>query len=110
MNKEQKFQRMAVIKIGGSQYIVKEGDTIKAELPKGASGAVEIREVLLVADADNVKIGKPYVKGAAVTIVVSEQKRGRKLRVLKYKAKTRYRKIIGFRPVVTTLKVEKISA
>jgi large subunit ribosomal protein L21 len=104
------MSKCAIIRLAGSQYIVKEGDIIKTQLPRGASGAVEIREVLLVVDGNDAKIGKPYVKDATVTLVVVEQKRGRKLRVLKYKPKTRYRKTIGFRPVITVLKVEKISA
>jgi large subunit ribosomal protein L21 len=102
--------KLAVVKIGGSQHIVKEGDTFKAQLPKGVSGTIEVREVLLFADGNNVKIGKPYLKDALVTLSVLGQKRGRKLRVLKYKSKTRYRKTIGFRPIITTLKVEKIVA
>lgn len=101
--------KTAVIQLGGSQHIVREGDIIKTQLPRGSSEKIEIRDVLLAKDGDNMKIGKPAVRGAAVTLSVTEQKRGRKLRVLKYKSKTRYRKTIGSRPLITTLKVEKIT-
>ena len=110
MNPVSKSSRLAVIQVGGSQYIVREGDSIAAQLPRGFTGKIENREVLLVADGDDIKIGKPYVKGATVTLDVTDQKRGRKLRVLKYKSKTRYRKTIGFRSLITALKVEKITA
>lgn len=104
--------KYAVIQLAGKQYFVREGDIIKAQLPRGSSGAVEVREVFLTGsnnDGSDAKIGKPCVKDAVVTLNVTEQKRGRKLRVMKYKAKTRYRKTIGFRALTTTLTVEKIA-
>lgn len=101
-------KELAVIQIGGSQQIVSEGESITTQLPQGSTGPIEVNEVLLIAKGDDIKIGKPYIDGALVKMNIIEQKRGRKLRVLKYKSKTRYRKTIGFRPVLTTLKVEKI--
>jgi large subunit ribosomal protein L21 len=101
--------KRAVIQIGGRQYIVREGDTIKTQLPRGTTGAIEIKDVLFLEDGNEVKIGRPHVAGASVRATIIEQKRGRKIRVLKYKSKTRYRKTIGFRPVVATLKIESIA-
>lgn len=98
----------AVIRIGGSQYFVKEGDTIKTQLPSGATGDIEITDVFLIEDGGKITLGKPSVTGASVRASIVGVKRGRKLRVMKYKSKTRYRKTIGFRPVITTLKIEKI--
>lgn len=100
----------AVIQLGGRQYIVGEGDIIKAQLPAGASGAIEIKEVLLVEDGGAVKLGRPHVAGASVRAAVVGEKRGRKVRVLRYHSKTRFRRRVGFRPLITTLKIEKISA
>ncbi len=102
------MSKLAVIKLSGSQYIVEEGKTIKAQLPKGSAGELSTNEVLLVADRNSVIVGRPYVKGASVSMKVLDQKRGKKLRVLKYHSKTRYRKTIGFRPIMTLLKIEKI--
>lgn len=100
----------AVIQLGGKQYIVKENDVITTQLPAGVSGKFEIKEVLLVADERAIKLGKPFVAGASAYVSILEQKHGRKLRVMKYKSKTRYRKTIGFRPIITKVKIEKITA
>lgn len=102
--------KRAVIKIGGRQYLVREGDTIKTQLPRGASGEIEMKEILLFEDGDTLKIGRPYVEGALVRATITGQKRGRKLRILRYRPKTRYRRRVGFRPLITELKIEKITA
>jgi large subunit ribosomal protein L21 len=99
----------ALVKVGSKQYFVKEGDVIKTQLPKGSSGNLEIRDVLLIQKNGEIYIGKPYVDGAYVVASILEQKKGKKLRILKYRPKTRYRKRIGFRPIITSLKIEKIS-
>lgn len=100
----------AVIQISGRQYIVKEGDVVEVQLPAETSDKFEIKEVMLVADEREFKLGKPFVAGASARISVLEQKRGKKIDILKYKSKTRYRKRIGFRPLITKIKIEKISA
>jgi len=99
----------AIIRLGGHQYAVKEGDIITANLGKVSEKEFECREVLVVADGANIKIGKPLVTGASVKAQIVAVKRGRKIRVFKYHSKTRYRKTIGFRPIVTALKIEKIT-
>jgi len=55
------------------------------------------------------RIGKPTVEGAKVSLKFIESAKGKKIRVLKYKAKSRYRKKMGFRPIYSRLSVEKIS-
>lgn len=68
-------------------------------------------EVLLVADGDNVKVGKPTVKGASVKLkVLAEMEKGVKIEVYHFKAKSRYRKHTGFRPQYTRVLVEKIAS
>jgi len=103
--------KFAVIKIGGHQYKVTEGEEIEVPKIEGKEGTVlTLEEVLLVVDEDEVKIGQPQVKGARVEAEIVEQRKGEKIRVAKYKAKTGYRRVRGFRPLITALKIKKISA
>ena len=86
----------AVIKTGGKQYKVSEGDEIiveKLEVEEG--GSVTFEEVLAVADGDNIKIGQPLVSGAKVTGSVVKNGKGPKIRIFKYKHKTNYRRRQG---------------
>lgn len=101
----------AVIKIGGHQYLVREGEKLKVDkLPKNEGETFELGEVLLVADKEHVKVGTPFVPGAKVKAKVVNHGRGKKVIVFKYKSKTRYRVKRGFRPEYTTLEIEKIMA
>ena len=102
----------AIIKTGGKQYKIKDGDKIKVEKLAGEVGQeIEIKDVLLTAEADgqSIKIGAPLVTGAKVQTKVLEQGRGKKIRVIKYKSKVRYRKEFGHRQPFTELEILKIS-
>jgi len=102
------MSKYAVIKIKGTQYKVAEGEEILVDR-LGEKEKPEAK-VLLVSQDGNVKVGKPEVRGAKVTFKVLEPEvKGEKITVFKYKAKSRYRKKRGFRPVYTKLLVEKIS-
>ena len=99
--------RYAVIKIKGVQYKISEKDEI---LVNFLGDEKPDPKVLLVVDDGKVLIGKPEVKGAKVDLKILENKlKGKKITVSKYKAKSRYRRKIGFRPLYTRLLVEKIS-
>ncbi|MBI3120424.1 MAG: 50S ribosomal protein L21 [Candidatus Kerfeldbacteria bacterium] len=102
----------AVIKTGGKQYFVKEGKTVRVEkLGEMATGAtVSFPDILMVGsdDGSDVKIGTPVVSGAQVTGTVSNTGRGKKITVVKYKAKTRYRRTRGHRQSFTEVRIEKI--
>jgi|SRR3972149_2136700 len=99
------MKKYAVLRIKGSQFKISEGEEI---LVDRLNGKVE-SETLLVVDAESVKIGKPLVSDTEVKLkVIKEDEKGEKVRVFKYKAKSRYRKRMGFRPVYTRLLVEKI--
>lgn len=105
--KSPSVKKYAVIRINGRQHIVEEGKELLIDKidPKNIKP-----EVLMVVEGDKVKIGKPIVSGAKVKIkVVTEIEKGKKLRIFKYKAKSRYRKRIGFRPKYTRILIEKIS-
>ncbi|OJI07569.1 50S ribosomal protein L21 [bacterium CG10_46_32] len=102
----------AVIKTGGKQYKVKQGDILKVEkLDVEKDTTVAFNEVLLVGDEDgqNLNIGAPLISGATVTATVLEQGRSKKIDVIKYKRKIRYRKKFGHRQAFTQVKIEKIT-
>ncbi|MBU1146652.1 50S ribosomal protein L21 [Patescibacteria group bacterium] len=100
----------AVIKTGGKQYKVKEGEILKIEKIAGAAGDKIDFEVLLLADEDgkDVKVGKPIVAGAKVGAEILEQGRARKVNIIKYKPKVRYRRKAGHRQMYTKVKVTSV--
>lgn len=104
------MKKYAVVKIAGFQYKVSEGDELevnKLDSEKGKN--ITFEEVLLMAGDGQAKIGQPLVKGAKVKAKVLEQLKGKKIRVATYKAKSRYRRVKGFRPLLTKIKIEKIT-
>jgi len=101
----------AVIKTGGKQYLVTEGQRLKVEKIEGEAGSkVNLDQVFLVSKDNKVTIGKPTVGGAKVTANIERQGRSRKVIGIKYKAKVRYRRKFGHRQHFTELKIEKITA
>ena len=102
----------AVIATGGKQYLVKEGQTLDVEKLEKEDGSALDLEVLMVSDADgkDVKIGTPNVAGAKVTAKVVSQGRAKKIRIVKYKPKSRYTRVNGHRQPFTRISIEKISA
>ena len=99
----------AVIKTGGKQYKVAEGDTLTIEKLNHDSGEVVFEEVLLVVNGE-VKVGKPTVSGAKVTAKVIEDGKGKKKMVFRYKSKTRQHKKKGHRQPYTKVQITKITA
>lgn len=101
----------AVIKTGGKQYRVAEGDVLNVEKLNAEAGSeVVFDEVLTVVNDADVKIGQPVVEGAKVTAKVVEQGKGEKILVFKYKAKSNYRKRQGHRQPFTKVAISKIEA
>lgn len=98
--------KYAVVRIAGHQYKVSEGQEILVDKLIGTK--VE-PEVLLLVNYDKVSVGKPKVAGAKVSFKVLGEEKGEKVDVRKYKAKSRYRKHIGFRPQYTRLFIQSIS-
>jgi large subunit ribosomal protein L21 len=99
----------AIIETGGKQYKVTEGQTIKVErLEAEEGGSVQLDKVLLLADGDNITVGKPLVEGARVMATVKSNGRDKKIIVFKYKAKVRERRKNGHRQQFTSLNIDKI--
>jgi large subunit ribosomal protein L21 len=100
----------AVIKTGGKQYKVSEGDLLKIEKLEGAVGdTIELSEVLMVG-GDKVTIGTPLVPKASVVGKIVEQGKDKKILVFKSKRRKNSRKLNGHRQPRTILRIEKINA
>lgn len=101
----------AVIKTGGKQYRVSEGDILNVEkLAVEAGENVVFDKVLTVVNDGEVTIGKPVVEGAKVTAKVVEHGKAEKIFVFKYKAKANYRKRQGHRQPYTQVEITSIEA
>ncbi|MFA5966903.1 MAG: 50S ribosomal protein L21 [Patescibacteria group bacterium] len=103
----------AVIKTGGKQYLVSEGDVLVIEkLPEEAGAKITLSDVLLVSDDEgkDVKLGTPVLEGAKVEAEVVEQVKADKIRVFKMKRRKNYRKTIGHRQKLTQIKIISITA
>lgn len=101
---------LAVIELAGKQFVVKEGDKIESEKIDAKVGdVITVKEVLLVHDGGQTKVGTPYVNGAAVSLKFDEEVKGEKVEIRKYKAKSRYRRTTGHRQTLAHLTVTGIS-
>jgi large subunit ribosomal protein L21 len=101
--------KYAVIKSGGKQYRVCEGDIIDVDnLNVKKDEKVIFDNVLLLVSDSATKVGKPIISGEKVEGVILDNIKGDKLYVAKYKAKVRYRKRIGFRAKMTRIRIDKI--
>ena len=103
------MKKYAVVKIAGLQYRVAEGDEIDVNnLNQKKDAELAFEEILLLAEDDKIKIGQPFIKGAKIKAKVVDEFKGKKIRVATYKSKARFRKVKGFRPLLTKIKIEKI--
>lgn len=100
--------KFAVIKTGGKQYLVSEGQKLKVEKLNMKEGQnVDFDQVLLYAEGENVEIGMPTLN-KKITAKVLAQGRSKKVRVVKYKPKVRYHKVYGHRQPFTEVEIQKI--
>ena len=101
--------KYAVISLAGKQYRVQEGDEFvvdKLDQPEGESMTVD--QVLLLKADDKLQIGTPLVEKAKVKLEIVAQQKSKKLRVAKFKAKSRYRRVYGHRQHQSVVKVTSI--
>jgi large subunit ribosomal protein L21 len=102
--------KYAIIKLAGKQYRVQEGDEFvvdRLDLEEGSK--MDCSEVVLLKDGDKVTVGDPLVKKTVVKLEAVSHQKGKKLRVSKYKAKSRYRRVYGHRQHQTIVKVSSIN-
>jgi len=98
----------AIVKTGGKQYKVAVGDVVEVEKLAGAAGTAVTLPALLVVDGANVTTDAQALAGVTVTGEVVEQTKGPKLHILRYKNKTGYKRRMGHRQKLTTVKVTGI--
>ncbi len=100
----------AIIKTGGKQYKVSEGDLVRVEkLAYEVGETVDFDQVLLVSNDGELKVGSPLVEGAKVSATVEDQNKDKKVVVYKFKPKKQYRKKHGHRQPYTLVKINSIS-
>jgi len=101
----------AVVKTGGKQYRVSEGDTLKVEKLGVEEGeTVELNEVLMVADGEEIKVGTPFLDGGKVTATVKSNGRGKKVKIIKFRRRKHHMKRQGHRQSYTELTITAINA
>lgn len=102
--------KIAIIKTGGKQYRVKEGQIIKVEKLAAEAGSTVKFDTLLVSDeeANNLELGTPSL-GEKVSAEVIKTAKDDKVTVVKYKSKTRYKKTVGHRQLKTAVKITTIA-
>lgn len=100
----------AILKTGGKQYKVSEGDVIYVEkLGLEADADYTFTEILAIGTDDELKVGAPFIEGATVTAKALKEGRSKKIIVYKYKPKKGYHKKQGHRQAYTKLQIEKIN-
>ncbi len=99
----------AVIQTGGKQYRVKSGEQVKVELLAAEVGAtVSFDRVLMLGEGEGIKVGAPFVSGAAVKATVVAQGRGEKIRIFKMRRRKHYAKTQGHRQGFTEVRIDEI--
>ena len=101
----------AVIKTGGKQYRVKEGDVLRVEklgLDQGAK--IKLDEVLMLSNGEDITIGTPFVKGALVTAEVMSNGRAKKVKIIKFRRRKHSMTQMGHRQSYTEIKIKSIKA
>ena len=102
---------IAVVKTGGKQYKISEGDIIEVEKLDGNVGdTISLDKVLICGEGDSIKVGTPYLNGCNVACEVTEQLRGKKIIVFKKHRRKSYRRKNGHRQSLTRLKITGITA
>ena len=102
---------IAVIKTGGKQYKISEGDVIQVEKLDGKVGeTINLDKVLICGEGNSIKVGSPYLEGCSIVCEVTEQLRGKKIIVFKKHRRKNYRRKNGHRQSLTRLRVTGITA
>ncbi|MGQ3888040.1 50S ribosomal protein L21 [Legionella sp. CNM-1927-20] len=101
----------AVIKTGGKQYRVKEGDVIRVESLSGDVGSeVDFADVLMLADGDKVTVGNPLIEKVAVKGEILGHDRHKKIKIIKFRRRKHHMKQMGHRQNFTQIKITAINS
>jgi len=100
----------AVIKTGGKQYRVMQGETLRVEkLEADVGAAVTFDQVLLLGEGEGITVGTPLVAGASVVATVKSQGRADKVRIIKFRRRKHHMKQMGHRQYYTEVEITSIS-
>lgn len=100
----------AIVESGARQYRAEVGHSFSVEkLPYEVGEQIELDDVLLLADGDDIRVGRPTVPGASVKATIVEQYKGEKIFVWKYRPRKRYRRRQGHRQLYTRLRIDEIN-
>jgi len=101
----------AVIKTGGRQYRVMQGETLRVEKLAGDVGAaIKFEEVLLVGSGEDISLGAQFVAGAMVAATIKSHGRGEKIRIIKFRRRKHHQKQMGHRQYYTEVEIGEIHA
>jgi len=101
----------AVVKTGGKQYKIREGEIFRVEkLPGSVGDPVSFDKILLFSDGENLRIGQPLLDDVSVAGHIVEQDKSRKIIVFKFKRRKRYRRKLGHRQPYTAVQIDSIGA
>lgn len=98
----------AIIQTGGKQYKVEKGSVLEIEKLSEKNGPITFDKILLVVDGDNIKVGKPHLSDVLVKAKILDTVKGEKIRVSKFKSKSKYRRTTGFRKIMSKVEIENI--
>lgn len=100
----------AVVKTGGKQYKVAEGQYLKVEKLDGNEGdSITLDQVLMIADGDNLKIGSPMLEAGKITAKIKSHGRGKKIEIMKFHRRKHHQKKTGHRQYYTEIEITAIS-
>jgi len=100
----------AVVKTGGKQYRVTQGEYLRVEKLEGNEGdSIELNDVLMIADGENLKIGTPMIDGGKVTATIKSHGRGKKVEIMKFHRRKHHQKKTGHRQSYTELVITAIN-
>jgi large subunit ribosomal protein L21 len=100
----------AVVKTGGKQYRVAQGEYLKVEKLEGNEGdTIELDQVLMIADGANLKIGAPLVDGGKVTATIKSHGRAKKVEIMKFRRRKHHQKRTGHRQYYTEIEITAIN-
>jgi large subunit ribosomal protein L21 len=98
----------AIIETSGRQYKITPDSTLELDkIDKKEGEKIIFDKVLMVVSGDDINIGNPYLDGVSYEAELVEQKKGKKIHIRRFKAKSRYRRHIGFRPSISKVSMSK---
>jgi large subunit ribosomal protein L21 len=100
----------AVVKTGGKEYRISQGDLIRVEKMEGKVGdQVKMKDILMISHEDKVQVGNPFLANAVITGEIVQQVKGKKILTYKMKRRKNYRRTKGHRQTYTYIRVNEIS-